>query len=375
MKTKITNCRVIDPDFTGFTKNELWIEDDRIIAPPADGIADRIIDGAGNYLLPGLVDIHTHGSIGINYADAVDFDDARIFCARAGITSIAPSLGVGTLDELISSIRHIVEQKNRPVAGASIDAIHLEGPFISTEKKGAMRLPVLPTSVAHFLALLEAGDGLIKIMTLAPELEQALPVIAEGQKRGIRMSMGHTMATYEEAIAAISAGATGATHTFNAMRPLGHRDPGVLGAVLTDPTVTCEAICDLVHLSAATIQLIYRCKGSDGMILISDSGAQTGLPDGEYMVRGVLKIIRNGVSTTKNGTIAGSTHHMADGARNLIRLGIPLQEVSKMGSLNPAKAIGFDHEIGSTAVGKRADLILCDEQFHVKQVFLKGQLI
>ena len=189
------------------------------------------------------------------------------------------------------------------------------------------------------------------------------------------MSIGHTMASYEEAMRAIEAGAEGATHVFNAMRSLNHRDTGVLGAVLTDDRVTCETICDLVHLAEPTVRIVYNCKGADGMILISDAGPQTGLPDGEYLFGKTKKIIKNGVSTLPNGTIAGSTKPVSYGAQNLVKMGIPINKVSKMGSYNPAKAIGMDDEIGTIETGKRANIIIVDEAFNINKVFIYGSEI
>jgi N-acetylglucosamine-6-phosphate deacetylase len=325
-------------------------------------------------VLPGLIDIHNHGACGSNYSFDSDFRPARIYAAREGVTSVLASPGGRPLDELIEQTKNILSNKDES-CGAKIIGIHYEGPFISESKKGAMKTPDDIPTVESFIKLVEVAGDFVKIMTIAAEVQNATEIIKEGKKRGIRMSLGHTDATYDEAMGAIEAGAVGATHTFNAMRSLLHRDPGVLGAVLTDDRVSCEVICDMVHLAPAIVKLIYAAKGSDNFIIISDNGAQTGLPDGDYKIGEFIKTIKNGVCTVNEGkTIAGSMQSMSSGARNLIKLGIPLSEVSKMGSYNPALAISMEKEIGSIDIGMRADIIVVDESFNVGCTFIDGEL-
>jgi N-acetylglucosamine-6-phosphate deacetylase len=372
MNTLIKNAKVITPDFSTFCEKDVFIVGDKISDTAPDKI-DREIDANGKFLLPGLIDIHIHGSNMGNFASTEDFDRALKYTSEAGVTTVVATIGVNPIDTIVSYEKNIVARTKRAPFGSNIAGIHLEGPFLSSEKRGAMHNPSEEVSLENFEKMIDAGEGLVKIMTIAPERENALEIIAEGKKRGIRMSLGHTMATYDEAIAGIQAGATGATHTFNAMRSLFHRDPGVLGAVLTEPSVSCEAICDFVHLSPAIVKLIYASKGADKMILISDTGPQTGLPDGDYMFGGFLKTIKDGVCTTNGGkTISGSIKPMSYGAKNLVSLGIPLCEVSKMGSHNPAKAIGIYDEVGSIEEGKRADLIIVDEKFNIEHVLIRG---
>ena len=254
--------------------------------------------------------------------------------------------------------------------------INLEGPFISANKSGSMTPPEgVACDVETMSVLAEAGEGFLKIMTLAPERENATEVIKTAVENDIKISIGHTNATYTETMSAINSGATRATHVFNAMRPFSHRETGVLGAVLTDDRVNCEMICDLVHLDAPAIDLVYRTKGFRNITLISDTGAMSGLGDGEFVVNGVVRTVKNGLCLNPFGVIAGSCYSMHYGAQNLLSLGIPLEEISVMASLNPAKALSCDDVIGSIRIGKYADLIICDKELNIKAVFVNGKKV
>ncbi|MBQ1206386.1 MAG: amidohydrolase family protein, partial [Clostridia bacterium] len=189
------------------------------------------------------------------------------------------------------------------------------------------------------------------------------------------VSIGHTDATYSETLDAINAGATRATHVFNAMRPFSHRETGVLGAVLTDERINCEMICDLVHLDEATIKMVYRLKGAENITLISDTGYMSGLGDGVFNVDGRERIVKDGVCRNADGRIAGSCVSMLAGAKNLLKMGVPISDISLMASLNPAKALNVSAITGSIEVGKQADIIVCDNELNVKAVFVKGNRI
>lgn len=378
MITKIIGGKVILPDFSGFSDTDLWIKDGKISHPQAN--ADKIIDARGKFVLPGLIDIHHHGSFGYAYSYDTDYEGILEYTAKQGITGVLATSETYPKATMLRIIQKIARLAKTDGKWATIWGIHLEGPFISQGKTGAMPDSSEDTAtVALFEEFVAAGEGLVKIMTLAPERENALDIIRKGAELGIRMSFAHTLATYEETMAGIAAGATGGTHTFNAMRPLTHRDPGVIGALLTEPSVTCEAICDFVHLAPATVKLIYAAKGVDNMIMVSDAGPQTGLPDGDYLFGTTLNIT---VRTTGEkrlctvrgkDTLAGSMYNLADGARNMVKLGIPLENISKMASYNPAKAAGIDHIVGNIDIGKQADLIIVDHTFHVERVLIRGK--
>jgi len=368
MLTCIRNGKVIKASCCGFEEKDLWIQDGRITT--AEKAPDQVIDAGDCYLLPGLVDIHTHGAMGVNYQVPGDFDRALMYAAGQGVTTVLPTIATRPMEALLAAIRNIQSQKEKNLPGAAIGGIHLEGPFIT--RTGAMLSTQVPCTVENFRVLADCAGDLLKVMTLAPERENAVEVIAEGVSRGVRMSIGHTEADYDTAMAAIDAGATGATHVLNVMPPFSHRAPGTVGAVLTEERVSCEVICDMIHLAPATVKLVRAAKGLEKMILISDSGLIAGLGDGEYTVDGNVRFVKDGVCRNARGALAASTFSMAESARRLVQLGFSLGDIARIGAYNPAQAVGLDHEIGTLETGKRADILFCDEAFHIKKVLTRG---
>lgn len=362
----------MDESFT-LRKCDLQIEGGRIAALADTLHGENAIDLSGCFILPGFIDSHLHGAMGFKISDAApDLQQITQYEATQGVTSIA-------ISTVCSDFSHLLRQIDLAVAaaaqraGCKIAAIHAEGPFINPAKKGAMDEKfILSPDREKLDKMIEHGKGLLRLITLAPEMEGSEELIAYAVSRGLTVSMGHTNATYEQAQAAIRAGASQTTHTFNAMRAYSHREPGILGAALINPSVRCEMICDHTHLHPAVLQLIYQLKGAEGINLISDSEHGAGISASEIVVDGELRYIRNGVMLLADGTIAGSASSLLYGVQNLIRDGIPLEDISRMASLNPARTLKIDHETGSIAVGKAADLVVLQPDYSVRSTYVDG---
>lgn len=369
----LKNALVMDENF-GLKELDIRIENEKI-AEIGTGLAgDETLDFSGKYILPGFVDTHIHGANGIRIEDAVgDHNKMTVFEASQGVTSIAIAADTAEFSDILDQIERatVLSQKCR---GAKIVAIHAEGPFLSQSKKGAMDSRyILKPDNEKLDKMIEAGKGMLKLITIAPDNEGSIEFIRYAKSKGLVVSMGHTDSDYETATAAIDAGATQLTHTFNAMRPINHREPGILGAVFENDDVKCEVICDYIHLHPAIIKMIYKIKGADKINMISDSGTAAGLDISEFEVNGVKRYIKDGVVRLADGTIAGSARTLLDGVKNLVSSGIPLEDVSKMASLNPAKTLGLDDEIGSISVGKFADLVVLDKDLNVCKTFINGK--
>lgn len=362
-----------------FIKTDLAISGERISAvgdTAASNTDNEVIDASDMYVLPGFIDTHIHGAYGHRFNDASpDIDAITGYEASQGITSIAATTGSSELGSLLNQFDLISSAMKKGTKGAKIAGIHAEGPFLSIKRKGAM-IPenILAPSVEKAALLLEHAQGNLKIMTVAPETENAKSLIEFLVKNKVVVSLGHTDATFEQAENGVLWGATQATHTFNAMRPYNHREPGVLGCVLTNPKVKCEMICDFVHIHPKTAELIYRLKGADNINMVSDTGHCAGLDLKEFSVEGQMRYVVDGVVRLADGTIAGSTKTVYEGVKNLYGIGIPLEEISKMASLNPAKTLGIDKETGSIEVGKLADIVILDKELNIKHTIVNGKV-
>ena len=371
----LKNGLVVDESFT-LKKCDLKIENGVIAAIAEDIPGDDAVDLSGCYILPGFIDSHMHGAMGCKLSDTNPFPDLNKITkyeATQGVTGIALGSTCSDFEHLLRQFDLAVKASKETV-GAKIVALHAEGPFINPKKKGAMDEKfILAPDCEKLDRLIAHGQGLLRLLTLAPEVEGSEEVIAYAVSKGLTVSMGHTDATYDQARAAIAAGATQSTHTFNAMRALNHREPGILGAVLTDPAVTCEMICDHTHLHPAILRLIYRCKGADRINIISDSEHGAGIHADHIVVDGEVRYIRDGVMLLENGTIAGSASSMLRGVRNLLQAGIPITDVAQMAAYNPAKTLKIDHLTGSIAVGKAADLCVLDQNYEVQYTYVDGK--
>ncbi|MBE6650077.1 MAG: N-acetylglucosamine-6-phosphate deacetylase [Ruminococcaceae bacterium] len=371
----LKNAKTLDKDFNPCV-SDIRIEGERITEIGNNLTGGDAIDMTGKYVLPGFIDTHIHGAFGVRVSDGdADLEKITSFEATRGVTSLALTTAASEFDGLLGQLTRIRDASGR-AKGAKIAAIHAEGPFISHKYKGAMTEKYILTPKRDTLdKMLEASGGMLKILTIAPEVEGSLDVIKYAVSNGVAVSMGHTDADYDTAMRAIEAGATRMTHTFNAARPINHREPGVLAAALTCDSVTCEMICDLVHLHFATIKMIYALKGADRINMISDSGHAAGLDVSEFEVDGVIRYVKDGVVRLANGTIAGSAMTLHDGVRNLIKGGIPIGDVAKMASLIPARELGIEKDTGSIEAGKLADLAVLDGDFNVVKTFVNGREI
>ena len=333
------------------------------------------LDAEGCYLIPGLVDIHSHAAMG---ADASDGDPeglvrmARYYAAE-GVTAWCPTTMTLDEDELTRALRAIRDFR-RPADGAAAVGVNLEGPFLNPAKCGAQDPgKMCPPDIALFRRLNEASGGAVRLVTVAPELPGAADFIREASAC-CTVSLGHTAADYDTARAAFDAGARHVTHLYNAMPPLGHRAPGVIAAA-SDAGATVELISDGLHVHPSAVRLTHRLFG-DRLALISDSARCAGMPDGEYTLGGQPITLRDGKATLRGtDTIAGSAIHLMEGLRRAVRFGVPLEAAVTAATRTPARAIGLDGRIGSLAPGRRADFVLLDGALGVRAVFIGGAQI
>lgn len=342
-----------------------------------NGIGDaQRIDAGGLYAAPGLVDMHIHGYLGEDVSDgsAEGIRKMARGIAANGVTSWLPTtmtVDSAQLRQVFEMMRGLRSESQTPEAwqGAEILGINAEGPFINPGKKGAQAEEhILPPSPAF----IEEYQDIIRVFTLAPEMPGGLETIRRIRLgTDVLVSMGHTGATYEQTLEAIDQGASHVTHLFNAMTPLNHRDPGVVGAALSN-RVTCELIADTFHIHPGLFPMIARLKGEQ-LILITDCTRGGGLPDGEYTLGGQAIFVNGIECRLADGTIAGSVLKLQHAVRNMYRhSGLPLWEVWNMASLYPARTIGAERQKGSLEAGKDADIVLLNEAFEVEKTLVKG---
>ncbi len=371
----LANGTIVTDDFN-LKRCDIEISGERIVRIGENFDGDEKIDMNGKYILPGFIDVHMHGACGVIVSDEnPDIQKVLNFEATQGVTGIAFSLAVCKFENMLKQIDIGVAESSKSKA-TKILAINAEGPFLSKKYRGAIEEEyILTPNIEKLDEMIEHGKGLLKIVAVAPEEENAIEFIRYAVKNGITVSVGHTNATYEQTMEAINAGATHTVHTFNAMRPFSHRDPGVLGAVLTDSRVNCEAICDYIHLNPVTIDMIYKLKGSERMIMVSDSVSAAGLEVDEFDFNGRKCTVKDGTIRLPDGTICGSSMTILDGVKHLIKKGIPIEDVSKMASYNPAKSIKKENEVGSISIGKCADLVVLDNEYNVEYTFINGSCV
>jgi N-acetylglucosamine-6-phosphate deacetylase len=374
MKAIVNGKIIINDDIIG-NKVLLFNEKITAIQDAVEGIHEvEVIDAKGFYVSPGFIDIHIHGSFG---CDAMDLDEGSIdniskgLC-QIGVTGFLPTTMSLDKESIQSALENIRRAAGAKACGAKVLGAHLEGPFINVLRKGAHAEEHI---IKADFKLIKNYLDIIKIITIAPEIESNMDFIKSmHQHSHISFSIGHSDASYEEAMDAISAGVKSATHIFNAMSGLNHREPGVAAAVLNSD-IYCELIADKIHLHPAMYKLLVNAKGSGKLILITDAIRAACMKSGAYDLGGQQVTVENGAARLSDGTLAGSVLRLNEAVKNLWEnTELSLQQVIRTVTMNPAKLIGLDSEIGSLEVGKKADIIIFDNNIDIKTTIIDGRL-
>ena len=373
----LVNAAYLDQDFR-LVRGDLEIEGGRI-RQVGEKLSwsqnDLVVDCQGYTIVPGFVDVHIHGCAGADTCDGKreSIDAMAEFLLTKGVTSFCPTTMTVDRAEIEAALLAAKACVDQPGPGARVVGVNMEGPFIAAARKGAQKeeaiLPPDPELFRHFQ---ELSGGIVRLVDIAPEQPGGLAFIRE-VKDLCAVSIAHTTANYDQAKESFDAGITHATHLFNAMSGLHHRDPGVVGAVFDDSRVYAELICDGFHIHPAALRTAFQVLG-DRALVISDSMRANGMPEGEpFDLGGQMVTVREGKATLADGTIAGSVSNLHQEVKNLVRFGIPLEQAVKASSLIPARSIGLEEEIGSIAPGKRADLVVLDENLDIVAVYHENQ--
>ena len=371
---RLTGAQVFDLR-QGFVARDLCIAEGTIVPQ-----AEKSVNVAGCYLIPGLTDLHFHGCVGEDFSDATpdglqkmaDYELSR------GVTQICPAGMTLGEDQLTRICQNAAAHRAKNPGGAELVGLHLEGPFLCKAKKGAQNEAFLhDPDPAMLHRLQQAAQGMVKLVTLAAEQPGALEFIRSAQEDGITVSLGHTTADYDTACAAYEAGARQATHLFNAMPPFTHRAPGVVGAAFDHPQVKVELISDGVHIHPSVVRAVFQLFGAGRVILISDSLRATGMPDGRYPFGGQEIEVHGNRATMADdpNTLAGSVSDLMACMRSAVSFGIPLHDAVRAAAVNPAQVLGVFDRLGSLDVGKTANLAILDQNLNLKDVFFRGQLV
>lgn len=342
---------------------------------------DVVIDATDCYVIPGLVDVHFHGAVGEDFSDATPEGLQKIadYELSEGVTYICPT-GMTLLEDQLTEIcKNTAAHRAKNSTGAEVVGAHLEGPFLSMAKKGAQNGDFLHDPDIDMLRRLQAAaEGHVKLVTVAPEQPNGIEFVRAATEDGITVSLGHTIADYNKASEAFAAGAAQATHLYNGMPPLHHRDPGVIGAAFDAPHVKAELICDGIHIHESVVRATFQLFGAERMILISDSLRATGMPDGIYPFGG-QEIEVHGNRATIAGhpeTLAGSVTSVMGCMRKAVEFGIPLADAVRAASYNPAQALKIDDRAGSLEIGKEASIVLLNkEDLSIRTIIFKGKIV
>jgi N-acetylglucosamine-6-phosphate deacetylase len=385
MKTAFTASRLYTP--VEEINQPLLVVEDGLISEIGSRSAKevpgkaRVIDFRDAVLAPGFVDIHMHGGAGLDLMRALPSDLPRLgkFLVTHGVTGYFPTTVAAPLDATYAALGRLAdaieaaETEDNSVQARPL-GIHLEGPFLSHKRRGVHPPEnlVAPT-IEIFERLWQAARGHVRMLTIAPEITGAMEVISEAARRNVCVSIGHSDAELPIAQQAVNAGARHATHTFNAMRPLDHRDPGIIGEVLTDDRLTADIIVDGIHVAPAIVKLFLQAKGCERAVLITDAISATGMPDGRYQLGPIEVDVRDG-KCTSNGSLAGSVLTMDRAVRNAAQFSSwSLRDAVRAATLNPAQAVGLSSHHGVLAPGAKADFTVLSGAGEVLKTIVRGQ--
>ena len=371
----LKNAKIMDDTFT-LVDACLSTEGERIadIAPDLHG--EEEIDLAGCVVVPGFVDIHIHACVGADTCDASTAGLAKMAAhlVTKGVTSFCPTTMTVSHEEIEDALATVKACMDDRPFGAAIMGVNMEGPYISINKKGAQKGEYVKNpNWEELKGFYDGCGGIIKLVDIAPECEGADEFIKKASKL-CTVSIAHTDADYDQAKHAFNIGITHATHLYNAMSGMTHRSPGVVGAVFDDERVRAEIICDGFHINPAVLRVTFRQLGEDRSVIVSDSMRAAGEPDGISELGGQTVYVKDGQARLKDGTIAGSTTNMHQEVCNLVRFGVPFKQVIKSATINPAREIHEDADIGSIKVGKFADLVVLDNDLNIKMVIARGKI-
>ena len=371
----LIHANYLDEDFR-LVQGDIEIEDGKILRVGKDlprKEEDLAVDCAGSYtVVPGFVDVHIHGCAGADTCDATReaLEAMAAFLLAHGVTSFCPTTMTTSRETIQAALLAAKDMMDHPMeGGARVVGVNMEGPFIAKERKGAQKEEdILPPDFPLFQRFYEESGGIVRLVDVAPEQPGGLDFVEKASQL-CTVSIAHTTADYDQAKAAFDKGVTHATHLFNAMSGLHHRKPGVVGAVFDDSRVRGERICDGFHIHPAVLRAAFRLLG-DRALIVSDSMRANGMPEGEaFDLGGQMVTVHQGKALLPDGTIAGSVTNLHQEIKNLVSFGVPFEQAVKAATLLPARAIGLDGEIGSIAPGKRADLVVLDENLDIAAVY------
>lgn len=379
---RLIHADLYDARFEQVKDTCVAIENEKITAIAQDMLSvpaeEETVDLSGLTLYPGFIDMHIHGAVNEDVSDASVTGLERIagFLASKGVTGFCPTTMMIPKEKLTHVLMSAEVFANKENEGARMLGVRMEGPFLSPEKCGVQKVEnaALP-SVQYVDGVMRGiSSSLLRVVDVSPELPGFFEFASEMKDRVV-LSIAHTAATYDCCRKAIAAGVHHATHLFNAMSPLHHREPGPVGAVLEDPNVTAELICDGLHVHPAVLKVTFQVLGEDRAVVVSDAMRAAGMPDGEYDLGGTKVTVVNGKTDFGKGRLAGSTTNVHDEFVHLLSLGIPVRKALKACTINPARVLGIEQETGSIAVGKYADLVAMDSEYNVRKVWSRGKLI